>query len=100
MAQKNDNNFLQKLKDIDLNEIFGSLNDIKIDDLKNIRIGEKSIDTALTDLISKIGENIQVISYKKYFFLIRAQQFFFLLGMFDSHSIMNQNQRLVIYRFR
>ena len=36
MAQKNDNNFLQKLKDIDLNEIFGSLNDIKIEDLKNI----------------------------------------------------------------
>lgn len=36
MAQKNDNNFLQKLKDIDLNEIFGSLNEIKIDDLKNI----------------------------------------------------------------
>ena len=36
MAQKNDNNFLQKLKDIDLNEIFGSLNDLKIEDLKNI----------------------------------------------------------------
>ena len=36
MAQKNDNNFLQKLKDIDLNEIFGSLKDIKIEDLKNI----------------------------------------------------------------
>ncbi len=36
MAQKNDNNFLQKLKDINLNEIFGSLNDLKIEDLKNI----------------------------------------------------------------
>ena len=36
MAQKNNNNFLQKLKDIDLNEIFGSLNDLKIEDLKNI----------------------------------------------------------------
>lgn len=36
MAQKNDNNFLQKLKDIDLNEIFGSLKDLKIEDLKNI----------------------------------------------------------------
>jgi hypothetical protein len=36
LAQKNDNNFLQKLKDIDLNEIFGSLKDLKIDDLKNI----------------------------------------------------------------
>lgn len=36
MAQKNDNNFLQKLKDIDLNDIFGSLNDLKIEDLKNI----------------------------------------------------------------
>ena len=36
MAQKNDNNFLQKLKDIDLNEIFGGLKDLKIEDLKNI----------------------------------------------------------------
>ena len=36
MAQKNNNNFLQKLKDIDLNEIFGSLKDLKIEDLKNI----------------------------------------------------------------
>lgn len=36
MAQKNENNFLQKLKDIDLNEIFGSLNDLKIEDFKNI----------------------------------------------------------------
>ena len=36
MAQKNNNNFLEKLKNVDLNEIFGSLNDIKIDDLKNI----------------------------------------------------------------
>jgi len=36
LAQKNENNFLQKLKDIDLNEIFGSLNDLKIEDFKNI----------------------------------------------------------------
>ena len=36
MAQKNNNNFLQKLKDIDLNEIFGGLKDLKIEDLKNI----------------------------------------------------------------
>ena len=36
MAQKNDNNFLQRLKNVDLNEIFGSLNDLKIEDLKNI----------------------------------------------------------------
>ena len=36
MAQKNNNNFLEKLKNVDLNEILGSLNDIKIDDLKNI----------------------------------------------------------------
>jgi hypothetical protein len=36
LAQKNDNNFLQKLKDIDLNEIFSSLKDLKIEDLKNI----------------------------------------------------------------
>jgi len=36
LAQKNNNNFLEKLKNVDLNEILGSLNDIKIDDLKNI----------------------------------------------------------------
>lgn len=35
-------------------------------DLSNLKVGEKDLNTALTDLISKIGENIQIISYKKY----------------------------------
>ena len=35
-------------------------------DLSNLKVGEKDLDTALTDLISKIGENIQIVSYKKY----------------------------------
>ncbi len=37
-----------------------------VDNLSQIFIDEKSLSTALTDLISKIGENIQIISYKKY----------------------------------
>ena len=37
------------------------------DDLSDIKINNKSLDDSLTDLISKIGENIQIISYKKYF---------------------------------
>ena len=45
-------------------------NDIKnegnFDDLSPISIDGKDIKTALTDLISKIGENIQIVSYKKY----------------------------------
>ena len=36
-------------------------------DLSEILISEKNINTTLTDLISKIGENIQIISYKKYY---------------------------------
>ena len=38
----------------------------KFDDISSISINEKDLNTALTDLISKIGENIQIISYKKY----------------------------------
>ena len=37
-----------------------------IEDLNGLKLGDKDINTALTDLISKIGENIQIISYKKY----------------------------------
>ena len=37
---------------------YDNLNDLKIDD--------KSLSDSLTELISKIGENIQIISYKKY----------------------------------
>ncbi len=36
------------------------------DDINSISINGKKLDSALTDLISKIGENIQIISYKKY----------------------------------
>ena len=36
----------------------GSLND-----LSSLKVDEKDLNTALTDLISKIGENIQIVSY-------------------------------------
>ena len=36
------------------------------ENLSKILIGDKDLNTALTDLISKIGENIQIVSYKKY----------------------------------
>ena len=36
-------------------------------DLVNLQIKTKSLGDCLTDLISKIGENIQIVSYKKYY---------------------------------
>ena len=36
------------------------------DDISTISFNDKDLNLALTDLISKIGENIQIISYKKY----------------------------------
>ena len=36
------------------------------DDISSISLNEKDLNSALTELISKIGENIQIISYKKY----------------------------------
>ena len=36
------------------------------DDISSISINGKDLRSALTDLISKIGENIQIVSYKKY----------------------------------
>ena len=36
------------------------------EDLKNLQIDDKTLSDFLTQLISKIGENIQIISYKKY----------------------------------
>ena len=36
------------------------------EDLDSLSIGEKELNTFITDFISKIGENIQIISYKKY----------------------------------
>ena len=35
-------------------------------DLTNLTINERLLSDCLTDLISKIGENIQIVSYKKY----------------------------------
>ena len=64
---KNDDflNFASKLtKSIyENNEIekFGTF-----ENLSKILIDDKDLNTVLTDLISKIGENIQVITYKKY----------------------------------
>ena len=37
------------------------------DELKDLKIHDKPLKESLTDLISKIGENIQIVSYKKYF---------------------------------
>ena len=36
-------------------------------ELASLSINDKSLADCLTDLISKIGENIQIVSYKKYF---------------------------------
>jgi len=36
------------------------------ENLSKLLIGDKDLNTVLTDLISKIGENIQIVSYKKY----------------------------------
>ena len=36
-------------------------------DLTNLSINERLLSDCLTDLISKIGENVQIVSYKKYF---------------------------------
>ena len=36
-------------------------------DLANLIINDQSLSDCLTDLISKIGENVQIVSYKKYF---------------------------------
>ena len=37
------------------------------ENLLELKINDKSLGECLTDLISKIGENIQIVSYKKYF---------------------------------
>ena len=36
-------------------------------DLANLTINKQPLSNCLTDLISKVGENIQIVSYKKYF---------------------------------
>ena len=45
-----------------------NINDYGTDkDLVNLTINDQSLSDCLTDLISKIGENVQIVSYKKYF---------------------------------
>ena len=55
---------------IDLTKAIHEAENIKtfgtFEDISSISINEKELNSALTDLISKIGENIQIISYKKY----------------------------------
>ena len=44
------------------------LNDKGTDvDLINLKINDKKLNDCLTELISKVGENIQIVSYKKYY---------------------------------
>jgi elongation factor Ts len=55
----------------DLTKAIHENNEIKnsgsFDDLSKLSIADKDLGAVLTDLISKIGENIQIISYKKYY---------------------------------
>ena len=45
-----------------------NINDMGTDkDLVNLKINDKNLSDCLTDLISKVGENIQIVSYKKYY---------------------------------
>ncbi len=37
------------------------------EELVDLKIKDKSLNDCLTDLVSKIGENIQIVSYKKYY---------------------------------
>ena len=55
------NNLTKSIFENDDISAVGSAND-----LSNLKVGEKDLNTTLTDLISKIGENIQIVSYKKY----------------------------------
>ena len=62
------NDFLSFAENLtkNINENKDIKNEGNFDDLSPISIDGKDIKTALTDLISKIGENIQIVSYKKY----------------------------------
>ena len=45
-----------------------NINDIGTDkNLVNLKINDKDLSDCLTDLIAKVGENIQIVSYKKYY---------------------------------
>jgi elongation factor Ts len=62
------NDFLSFAENLtkNINENADIKNEGNFDDLTPLSIDGKDIKTALTDLISKIGENIQIVSYKKY----------------------------------
>jgi elongation factor Ts len=55
----------------DLTKAIHENNEIKnsgsLDELSKLLIADKDLEVVLTDLIAKIGENIQIISYKKYY---------------------------------
>ena len=55
------NHLTKAIHDLDSINPYGNY-----DDISSITIDGKDLNSALTDLISKIGENIQIISYKKY----------------------------------
>ena len=62
------NDFLSFAENLtkNINENANIKNEGSFDDLSSISIDGKDIKTVLTDLISKIGENIQIVNYKKY----------------------------------
>ena len=51
-------------------------------ELANLTINDKSLNDCLTDLISKIGENIQIVSYKKYF----SEKSFFITYLHNKYN--------------
>ena len=55
------NHLTKAIHDLDSINPYGNY-----DDISSITVDGKDLNSALTDLISKIGENIQIISYKKY----------------------------------
>ncbi len=51
-------------------------------DLTNLKIDGKSLNNSLTDLITKIGENIQIVSYKKY----SSENSFFIFYLHNKYN--------------
>ena len=51
-------------------------------DLESLEINKKPLSGCLTDLISKIGENIQIVSYKKYI----SQKSFFITYLHNKYN--------------
>ena len=67
VAKNNDFLNFAEILTKNINENKGLKNEGNFDDLNSLTINGKNIKTTLTDLISKIGENIQIVSYKKYY---------------------------------